>query len=90
MSVRNGGVWKTDSPNAKVLVARLEPGDAFRVRPRRRPRISPGGPIDAVCDDVRQGYVSVKAATQLYGGGGDPTTLEVDTVATERLRAAHR
>jgi len=28
----DGGTWKTDFPNAKVLVARLETGDAFRVR----------------------------------------------------------
>lgn len=92
VSVRNGGVWKTDFPNAKVLVARLEPGDAFRVR-------SGGGggygspldrPADAVASDVRQGYVSVKAAAELYGVVVDPNTLEVDLVATERLRATRR
>jgi len=84
--------WKTDFPNAKVLVAKLEPGDAFRVR-------SGGGggcgsplarPIEAVADDVRQGYVSVAAAARLYGVVIDPLTLEVDLVATERLRAARR
>ena len=92
VTVRNGGAWKTDFPNAKVLVARLEPGDAFRVR-------SGGGggygsplerPIDAVGHDVKQGYVSVEAAAELYGVVVDPATMEVDVAATERLRAARR
>ncbi|HMH54261.1 MAG TPA: hydantoinase B/oxoprolinase family protein [Candidatus Acidoferrum sp.] len=90
--VRNGDTWKTDFPNAKVLVARLETGDAFRVR-------SGGGgghgsplerPIEIVAEDVKQGYVSIEAATELYGVVVDPTTLNVDVVATERLRAARR
>jgi N-methylhydantoinase B len=92
VSVRNAGVWKTDFPNAKVLVARLEAGDAFRVR-------SGGGgghgsplerPVETVHHDVRQGYVSVEAATALYGVVVDPTTLEVDLAATERLRTTRR
>jgi N-methylhydantoinase B len=75
-----------------VLIAHLEPGDAFRVR-------SGGGgghgsplerPVAAVGNDVRQGYVSVEAAAELYGVVVDPLTLEVDVVATERLRAARR
>jgi len=87
--VRNDGTWKTDFPNAKVLVARLEAGDAFRVR-------SGGGgghgsplerPVDAVAHDVKQGYVSVEAAAELYGVVMDPVTLDVDVVATERRRA---
>ncbi len=32
VAIRVGGKWKTDFPNAKVLVAYLEPGDAFRMR----------------------------------------------------------
>ena len=92
VSVRNAGVWKTDFPNAKVLIARLEPGDAFRVR-------SGGGgghgsplerPVDAVANDVRQGYVSVEAAAELYGVVVNPITLEIDIVATERLRATRK
>jgi N-methylhydantoinase B len=86
--VRNGGAWKTDFPNAKVLVARLEPGDAFRVR-------SGGGgghgsplerPIEVVQHDVKQGYVSIEAARELYGVVIDPATLEADAAATETLR----
>ena len=90
--VRNGGTWKTDFPNAKVLVARLETGDAFRVR-------SGGGgghgsplerPVEIVVEDVKQGYVSVEAAAELYGVVVDPITLDVDVTATERLRACRR
>jgi N-methylhydantoinase B len=90
--VRNGGTWKTDLPNAKVLVARLEAGDAFRVR-------SGGGgghgsplerPIETVAHDVKQGYVSIEAAAELYGVVVDPVTLEADRAATERVRAVRR
>ena len=79
-------------PNAKVLVAQLKPGDAFRVR-------SGGGggygsplerPVADVAADVRQGYVTLEAAAEHYGVVIDPETLEVDAAATERLRAARR
>jgi N-methylhydantoinase B len=43
--------------------------------------------VEEVADDVRQGYVSVKAA-ELYGAVVDPDTLVVDRAATERRRAA--
>src|SRR3989442_1495165 len=32
VALRLGGTWKTDFPNAKVLVAQLKAGDAFRIR----------------------------------------------------------
>jgi N-methylhydantoinase B len=69
VALRRGGEWKADFPNAKVLVAGLEAGDAFRLR-------SGGGggygsplerPLDDVVNDVRQGYVSIEAARDLYG-----------------------
>ena len=56
MELRINGQWKTDFPNAKVLVAQLKPGDAFKIR-------SGGGggygsplerPAERVADDVRQ------------------------------------
>jgi N-methylhydantoinase B len=82
--------WKDDFPNAKVLVAQLKPGDAFR--------ISSGGgggygapferPVKDVREDVRQGYVSVKAAAERYGVVVDAETFIVDQAATEKLRAA--
>jgi N-methylhydantoinase B len=92
VALRLGGTWKTDFPNAKVLVAQLKPGDAFRIRggggggygdPLERP-------VEAVRNDVRQGYVTAKAAAEHYGVVIDPETLEVDLAATERLRATRR
>jgi N-methylhydantoinase B len=90
VALRLNGAWKTDFPNAKVLVAPLKAGDAFRIR-------SGGGggygsPLERapelVQEDVRQGYVSIAAAAQLYGVVIDPATFEIDRVATEKLRAA--
>ena len=92
VEIRVGGQWKTDFPNAKVLVAQLKPGDAFKIR-------SGGGggygdplarPIEQVREDVRQGYVSVAAAAEHYGVVLDPQTFAVDMAATEKLRAARR
>jgi N-methylhydantoinase B len=89
VSLRLGGTWKTDFPNAKVLVAHIKAGDAFR--------LSSGGgggygsphqrPVEDVANDVRQGYVSVEAAAELYGVVIDPETFAVDAAATARLRA---
>ena len=39
VAFRLGGDWKTDFPNAKVLVAQLKPGDAFRISLGRRRRL---------------------------------------------------
>ena len=92
VAVRTGSKWKTDFPNAKVLVAYLQPGDAFRMR-------SGGGgghgspldrPIAAVEEDARQGYISVAAAKDRYGVVLDPETFIADAAATERLRASMR
>ena len=70
MELRIDGRWKTDFPNAKVLIAPLKPGDAFQIR-------SGGGgggygsplerPVDEVENDFRQGYVTLAAALELYG-----------------------
>jgi N-methylhydantoinase B len=90
VSIRLGGKWKEDFPNAKVLVAQLAAGDAYRMR-------SGGGggygdpharPAAVVAEDVRQGYVSAKAAKELYGVAVDAATFAVDDKATARLRAA--
>jgi len=89
---RLGGQWKTDQPNAKTLITHLKPGEAFRLR-------SGGGggygdpldrAIEAVANDVRQGYVSVEAAAKFYAVIIDPETFIVDMAATERLRRARR
>jgi N-methylhydantoinase B len=92
VALRIGGAWKTDFPNAKVLVTALKTGDAFYLR-------SGGGggygsplerPVEDVREDVRQGYVSIEAAAELYGVVLDPTTLAIDATATERRRAEMR
>ncbi|MBV8537243.1 MAG: hydantoinase B/oxoprolinase family protein [Alphaproteobacteria bacterium] len=92
VALRQGGAWKADFPNAKVLVAALKTGDAFRLR-------SGGGGgygsplerrIEAVQHDVRQGYVTAQAAAELYGVVIDPETFEVDLSATENARAARK
>jgi N-methylhydantoinase B len=90
VALRLDGKWKTDFPNAKVLVAALKTGDAFRIR-------SGGGggygsplerPAELVLEDVRQGYVSLEAAAELYGVVIDAETLAIDQTETEKLRAA--
>jgi N-methylhydantoinase B len=92
VAIRIDGKWKTDFPNAKVLVAHLQPGDAFRMR-------SGGGggygspldrPIEAVEADAAQGYISVAAAREDYGVVLDPRTFAADRPASEQLRAAMR
>jgi N-methylhydantoinase B len=88
VAIRIGGKWKDDFPNAKVLVAQLKTGDAYRMRsggggghgdPRTRP-------ASAVAEDVRQGYVSAKVARADYGVVVDPVSFAVDEKATQRLR----
>jgi N-methylhydantoinase B len=92
VALRQGGQWKTDFPNAKVLVAALKVDDAFLIRggggggygnPLERT-------VEEVAEDVRQGYVSVKAAAELYGVVIDPETFAADHAATEKLRAVRR
>ncbi len=92
VALRLDGGWKTDFPNAKVLVAMLKAGDAFRLR-------SGGGggygspldrPVEDVEADAKQGYISLAAVKDLYGVVLDPRTLRADLAATERLRASLR
>ena len=88
VDLRLGGTWKSDFPNAKVLVAHLKEGDAFRIQ-------SGGGggygspferAIEDVVNDVRQGYVGVAEARELYGVVVDPETLALNEAETRRLR----
>jgi N-methylhydantoinase B len=82
------GKWKDDFANAKVLVAHLKEGEAFALK------AGGGGgfgdpfdrPAETVAEDVKQGYVSLEAARQLYGVALDPKTFTVDATATEALR----
>jgi N-methylhydantoinase B len=43
--------------------------------------------VQTVCDDVRDGFVSVEAARRVYGLDVDAAGVIVDPVETERLRA---
>ncbi|MGH7088873.1 MAG: hydantoinase B/oxoprolinase family protein, partial [Stellaceae bacterium] len=92
VALRIGGNWKEDFPNAKVLVAPIKPGDAFRLR-------SGGGggygvpwerDAAAVQEDVRQGYVSVEAAGEFYGIVIDPESFVIDEAASAERRAVLR
>jgi N-methylhydantoinase B len=89
VALRQNGQWKTDFPNAKVLVAALKKDDAFLIRGGGGGGY--GNPLDRsieeVAEDVRQGYVSIKAAAELYRVVIDPDTLAADRAASERLRA---
>ena len=89
VALRFGSQWKTEFPNAKVLVAQIKTGDAFRLR-------SGGGggygsplerPVQDVREDVRQGYVSVHEAAEFYGVVIDGETFKVNEGATALLRA---
>jgi N-methylhydantoinase B len=89
VALRFGSQWKTEFPNAKVLVAQIKTGDAFRLR-------SGGGggygsplerPVEDVREDVRQGYVSVHEAAEFYGVVIDGETFKVNEGATALLRA---
>src|SRR5256885_13913075 len=78
VTLRLGGKEVTDLPNAKVLMKRLNAGDAITVRAGGGGGFGAPHERDAerVANDVRQGYVSLAAAAESYGGVLDPQTLE--------------
>ena len=88
VTLRLGGKEITDLPNAKVLMKRLNAGDAITVRAGGGGGFGAPHERDAerVANDVRQGYVSLAAAAESYGVVLDPQTLEVDTTATHQRR----
>jgi N-methylhydantoinase B len=89
---RGGGLWLNDEPIPHGIYRRFWPIDRIKFR------LGGGGgygdpferEIELVLEDVRAGLVSVTAATQAYGVVIDPRTLEVDQMATEKLRAQSR
>src|SRR6476646_8235081 len=90
IAFRLAGEWKTDFPNAKVLVAQLKTEDAWRISSGGGGGYGPAfeRPVADVREDVRQGYVSVQAAAERYGVVVDAETFAVDQAATDKLRAA--
>jgi N-methylhydantoinase B len=92
VALRVDGHWKDDFANAKVIFNQIKDGDAYRIR-------SGGGggygapherAVAAVREDVRQGYVTIEAAAEIYGVILDPVTFAVDAAATEARRAKLR
>jgi N-methylhydantoinase B len=89
LAIRSNGKWQESFNNAKFIFDIKKEGDAFRIR------AGGGGgygnpwerPIEKVREDVRQGYVSVKAAEELYGVMIDAVSFIVDVRATEKKRA---
>jgi N-methylhydantoinase B len=67
--LRIDGKEIADLPNAKVLTRRLKPGDAFTVLSGGGGGFGPPRERDPakLAHDMQQGYVSVKAARELYG-----------------------
>jgi N-methylhydantoinase B len=92
VALKRNGEWQTDFPNAKVFLANLKPGDGYRIRSGGGGGYGPPWerPVEAVQEDVRQGYVGLEAAAELYGVVLDPESFAVDAAATERRRAAFR
>jgi N-methylhydantoinase B len=92
VALRMNGKWKEDFPNAKVLIANLKAGDAFRIRSGGGGGYGPATerPAESVAEDVKQGYISLAAAAELYGVVVDPETFAVDAAATEKRRAIMR
>jgi len=90
VTLRIGGKEITDLPNAKVLMKRLNAGDAITIRAGGGGGFGPPNEREPerVASDVRQGYVSHAAAAETYGVVMDPKTLEVDHAATHQRRKA--
>ena len=92
VALRMDGTWKQDFPNAKVLIANLKAGDAYRLRSGGGGGYGPPWQRDpeAVRADVMEGYVSLAAAAEFYGVILDPATFAIDTAATAKKRTELR
>src|SRR5213594_2515767 len=85
--LRSGGQEITDLPNAKVLMKRLNPGDAITLRAGGGGGFGPPEERDPdkVAHDVRQGYISRDIAGEIYRVALDAAG-NVDRKGTELLR----
>jgi N-methylhydantoinase B len=88
VTLRLGGKEIADLPNAKVLMQRLDAGDAITIRAGGGGGFGPPADRDPqkVANDVRQGYVSRGIARDIYRVALDGEG-RVDTEATLRLRS---
>lgn len=90
--LRRDGAIQSLEENAKVLGVPLKRDDTFIVRSGGGGGF--GSPLDRdierVEDDVRQGYVSVGAAKELYGVVIDACACKADRAQSEGLRASMR
>jgi N-methylhydantoinase B len=91
VALQRKGEEEVAFPSGKVLSRFLKEGDRFMLR-------SGGGggfgsplerDLDALADDIRQGYVSVEAAARFYGVVLDDEN-RIDPVRTEKRRAEMR
>lgn len=89
VALRVDGREITDLPNAKILTQRLKPGDALTVRAGGGGGFGPPTEREPerVAHDVRQGYVSLRIAHEVYGVVLDADG-NVDPVATKSRRQA--
>jgi N-methylhydantoinase B len=87
VALRIDGRAAADLPNAKVLTRHLKPGDAFTLRAGGGGGFGPPQERNParVAEDVRQGYVSVRVAREIYRVALTEQGT-VDAAETERLR----
>ena len=89
VNIRVDGHWQPTPRNAKVMTARLKPGDAFVVRTGGGGGFGPPEqrPAGDVLFDVIEGYVSREAAARDYGVVLDASGTKVDEAATAARRS---
>ena len=90
LSVRRADGRIEEFPNGKVSMLKLAPGEAYSVEAGGgggygSPLERPAGWVQR---DVREGYVSLAAARDVYGVVLDPATFLIDEAATARQRQA--
>jgi N-methylhydantoinase B len=88
LALRVDGKWRDDLANATLVFRVAKDGDGYRLRSGGGGGYGPAWErsIASVCRDVRQGYVTVEAACELYGVVIDPASFELDEAATEEKR----
>ncbi len=90
LSVRRADGRIEEFPNGKVSMLKLAPGEAYIVEAGGGGGY--GSPLERptgwVQRDVREGYVSLAAARDVYGVVLDPATFLIDEAATARQRQA--